>query len=60
MIRSSFMRSTLVVVLAVLGAVLLAVGVALVYFPAGVIVAGVATIVSAYVIRFLEVQSENS
>jgi len=48
------------VLLAVIGGVMLAVGVALVYIPAGVITAGLLLIVAAYVRRALEVLSADS
>jgi hypothetical protein len=61
MTRSSSTRSTAVIsFLAALGAVLLVVGAALVYPPAGFIVAGVAALSAAYVVRFLEVQSAST
>jgi hypothetical protein len=41
------------VVLAVVGAVLAATGVALVYLPAGLIVAGVECVAAAYVVTYL-------
>ncbi len=45
---------------AVLGAVLIVAGVAVVYLPAGLIVGGVVLVTAAYVARYLEVQSEDS
>jgi hypothetical protein len=46
--------------LAVLGALVVAVGVALIYPPAGVIVAGLELLAAAYVIRYLEARREVS
>lgn len=46
--------------LAILGALAVAVGAALVYLPAGVIVAGLELLVAAYVIRYLEARREVS
>ena len=60
MIRSLFTRDLLAVVLAVLGAGLLVAGVWLMYLPAGVVLAGVCCVAAAYLIRYLEVQSETS
>ena len=48
------------IVIAVIGAVVIVVGVGLVYFPAGIIMAGVVLIVSAYLRRALEVLNGNS
>ena len=47
-------------ILAVLGAVAVVVGVGLLSVPAGVIAAGVVAVSAAYVIRYLEVSSEDS
>jgi uncharacterized membrane-anchored protein YitT (DUF2179 family) len=41
-------------VLAVLSALVIAVGVAMVYLPAGVITAGIEGVAGAYVLRYLE------
>lgn len=46
------------VALAVLGALAIAVGVGMVFLPAGVIVAGVEALAAAYVIRYLEARRE--
>lgn len=46
--------------LAVFGVITLAVGVGLVWVPAGVICAGLSMIATAYVVRYLEVQSANA
>lgn len=47
-------------ILAVLGAVLFAVGVALIYPPAGLIVAGFSLVTAGYIDRYMEVQSANA
>jgi len=47
-------------ILAILGAVLLAAGVALVYPPAGLIVAGLSLLAAAYIRRYLEAHGANS
>lgn len=44
--------------LAVLGALAVAVGAGMVFLPAGVIVVGVEAIVAAYIIRYLEARRE--
>lgn len=54
------MRNLAVVVLVVVGAVLLVVAALLIYVPAGIATAGFACVVSAYVARYLEVQSEST
>ena len=46
--------SLVALALALLGAVAVAVGVALLSVPAGVVVAGVELIVAAYILRYLE------
>jgi hypothetical protein len=48
----------LAVVMALLGALALAAGVALIYLPAGVIVAGIELIAGAYVVGYLEARHE--
>ena len=56
--RPSYSRDRLTVIVAVLGAVLVAVGAWLLYPPVGVVVAGVECLTAAYVVRYLEVKSE--
>ena len=46
--------------LAVIGALLVALGALLIYPPAGLIAAGVESIIAAYVARYVEVQSVDS
>jgi hypothetical protein len=46
------------VLLAVLGAVVIAAGAAMVFPPAGVFVSGVECVVASYVIRYLEARRE--
>lgn len=50
----------LVVLLAVLGALAVAVGVGMLNIPAGVIVVGLEAMAAAYVIRYLEARREIS
>lgn len=52
--------NTVIVMLALLGAALIAVGVGLIFLPAGVIVGGIELVAAAYVIRYLEAQHEDS
>ena len=54
----SYSHSRLSVLFALIGALLVAGGAWLVYPPAGVIVAGFAFVLGAYVVRYLEVKSE--
>lgn len=53
-------KLTLSLLSAVLGVVLIVAGVSVTYWPAGLLVAGVALVMAAYVARYLEVQSEDS
>lgn len=56
----SYLRDRSAVLCALLGAILVVVGVGWMYPPAGVIVGGCALIVVAYVARYLEVQQRET
>lgn len=53
------MMSVMVAVLALLGAVLVVVGVGLVSVPAGLVVAGVASLATAYAARYFQVRGDD-